>query len=227
MKSSFITITCIIGLIFYSHVMLFAVTADETGDTPKEPTAINLAFFYKDTESRIKTISLDDTPVTLNAGDKLKVYYEPVSKVYFYIFTRDAGKNISLIFPDDMNFHYQEGAAYYIPQGKLGSDPIYWMTLVDKGPDVFYFIASVEKLTTLESLMRHYRDSGEKKARNKVYKQLEQLYMIANERNAGESVLQKSLEKPEIISGTVKNIIGDIQYITVRDLYVKKIIINH
>lgn len=179
-----------------------------------EENSMDFSFFYKDKEEQIKTVDLNAKTVTLNAGDKLKFYYEPVSKLHFYIYHVDRDNVITLIFPPDFNFHNREGAAYYIPKGNPKTAVIEWFTLFGQGPEVFYIIASPTPLTTLEVKNRHYMNRQNEKNTNALLRHLESIDKFAND----------GVEpREETIAGTAKASEFMVYTITFGDLYVKKI----
>ena len=93
-------------------------------------------------------------PPLVKSGDELRIFLEPLSNAYIYLYLYDSGKKLSLIFPADFAVFASDdysGHAKYIPQ--RGN----WFTVEDPtGTERFYLLASERRLDSLEQLTRDY-----------------------------------------------------------------------
>jgi hypothetical protein len=102
-------------------------------------------------------------PVTqdmvLKSGDQLKMMVELQRRCFVYIFHHNGEDDLKMLFPYALQQFgggdYQPGRRYYVPRGDA------WFTLdQNPGREVFYLIASSERLDELEKAYLRY-DSAE------------------------------------------------------------------
>lgn len=204
-------------------IMCFPLLA---GDKTDGDTRMHLAFFYKTGKEQIKTIALNDESVTLSTGDRLKFYYQPLSSMYLYVYHSDVHQNISSVYPGGFNAFADAKEEVYIPKGSPDEGKKQWFSLIDKGPDVFYIIASTKRLKNLEVLTRKYRNSRDNEGIH-LFNHLEQLVMIAEDAGETGDIFQKSFDDYHTISGTVKGLEFSVHTIKVATIYARKITITH
>lgn len=196
------------------------------GTKQSEPGRIHLSFFYMDDNKMIKTLPLDEKPATLKTGNRLKLYFKPLTTVYFYLFHLDKEYKITPLFPETFDTPPQVDKELYIPAGAPDEAKEYWITLRDTGPEIFYIIASSTRLEKLELLTTQYHrqedDQGET-----LHTQLKRLSFLSRNISQHQTMLQDQLVKLKTIDGVFKGRRFKIHTIIVRDIYVKKITINH
>lgn len=212
-------------IIYFTLIPLPALSAD----TQDEPGTIALSLFYKNSEGKIKTIDLTGTTHSLQTGDQVKFYFKALKKVYFYLYHVDKTAVITRLFPESSTGNVKQNTIVYIPQGDPEGENKDWLTLINEGPESFYIIASTKRLITLETLTGHYRKAGvnNNKDTQKLHQHLGRLTSLAQYINEKTTLLQKPLTDPGVTSGIIKGSRFKISRITIRELYAKKIIINH
>jgi hypothetical protein len=92
--------------------------------------------------------------MALHSGDRLKIFWQPVSACYLYVLHCSSQGKLSLLFPADLPGGDPPAAQeYFIPEGHR------WFRLDDHpGPETFYVLASRNRLEPLENLIgRHLR----------------------------------------------------------------------
>lgn len=197
-----------------------------------EPGIITVSFLYKHDPSgnkrgAIKNIKLDTQSTSLTPGTGLKIFYQPLSDVHFYVYHVDALNNVGLLYKADSKYSIDAGSAYFIPPGAPDADANQWLGLDDNGPDAFYFIASTAPLKTLEELTAEHEREKSEQTRTQLLAQLENIYVIAKDIEQNNDMLQTPLKKYSIISGTVRSYKFKTEKVLVRNVYAKKITINH
>jgi hypothetical protein len=95
----------------------------------------------------------------LKSGDELKMVIELKKECFVYLIHESPEGEIDLLFPYELKQiakDYLPGKNYYVPRGRA------WFTLDStRGRESFYLVASVERLTDLESLIEKYGASKE------------------------------------------------------------------
>jgi hypothetical protein len=100
----------------------------------------------------------------LKTGDQIKMYLELEKKCFVYVFYRGSQDEVQMIFPyspRQFDTDYKTSTKYYIPQGKK------WFKMDENGgTELFYLLASAERLTELETVYGKYdsSDPGQKQA---------------------------------------------------------------
>lgn len=219
-KSGLLITMLLIYLTVFDFPLLFAESKqDETGK-------LQLSFFSINEERVFNTLELDDKPVTLNTGNQLKIYYQPLTQIYFYLYHIDRNNTITFFFPENFDHDLKPGKDFYIPAGAPDEKREGWITLNGKGPEVFYIIASTTRLQNLELLTKQYLKHGDGR-RSKLHMHLKRLAVLSHYDAENTNIFQTEHSDLEKISGIVKGFRFDVQEIIVRDIYVKKITVNH
>ena len=113
----------------------------------------------------------------LSSEDLIKIYIQPITNAYVYVYLLDSRNELQLIFPGSLDFFdsdYKFGEDYYIPIGEKN----FFAIDEHKGTEKLYLLASVERLKELESLTREFSNaSGGKKitAKAEVLKEIKGL----------------------------------------------------
>jgi len=98
----------------------------------------------------------------LKTGDQIKMYLELEKKCFVYVFYRGSQDELQMIFPYNarqFDADYKTSTKYYIPQGNK------WFKMDENGgAELFYLLASAERLTELETVYGKYgsADPGQK-----------------------------------------------------------------
>lgn len=216
-KPIFTIITIIVSMMI---INLRPLSADESPD-------LHFSLFYESSTGRIETVNLNDTSVHLNAGSKLKVYVQPLTEVYFYFYNIDQNDAITVIFPDEFGIACKAHTAYFIPPGNPDDLKRMWWTLDDKGPDDMYVVVSPVRLITLEKTTQHYHNKPNRHTGKKLIQQLQALNKLAERNTAGASIFDIPIEENNRNLTTFKSFRFTVSSINIRELYVKKIKINH
>ncbi|MDA2920164.1 LysM peptidoglycan-binding domain-containing protein [Desulfobacterota bacterium AH_259_B03_O07] len=162
---------------------------------------------------------------TVSAGDKIAFFVEPAEHTYVYIYLVDSRKNLELVFPTSMDIAILESE--FIP-GKGTYIPAKYEWFVfdeNKGTEVFYLIASPNRLDRLEELTRNYINADENPefAKKKVLDEI---------RGTKKRVaFSTRLERPIAFGGRIRGLEIDIAKLAVQieadNLYSKTIRIRN
>jgi len=152
------------------------------------------AFFLHDQDGRTKVIDFKDK-VVVRKGDGLRIYLEPVTSVYLYLYMFDAQKQLRCIFPSTPDFYAKKprtGVSHILPSSEK------WFIMDEQpGTERFFLIASSTRLTDIENLtkkMLSSPDDAEVKA-----KLLDEIKTVR--RSKGD--LNTPVEKGVPIAGTI------------------------
>jgi hypothetical protein len=90
----------------------------------------------------------------LQTGDRMKMYVKLTRECYVYVVYYDSGNELHLLFPYEirqLQSDYMKDKPYLIPKGRG------WMSLDEtKGKEVFFLVASAERLLDLEAKLGNY-----------------------------------------------------------------------
>jgi len=185
-----------------------------------------------DPEGRNKVVNIGkdalakDFKLIVTPGDKVGVYIEPVENAYVYLYLLDSRKNLELIFPTSMNkstiqseFTPRKGT--YIP-GKYE-----WFTFDEnRGTEMFYLIASKNRLTKLEELTKSYIDADEGNKEFAKQKLLDEITGVKKD-----IAFKTPLERPLSYGGIIRGLEIDIARLAVEveaeNFYSKTIRVMH
>jgi hypothetical protein len=190
----------------------------------------NWAFVFKDGKGTTRSIDFSTQVNTLKAGDRLKIYLEPVHNAFIYLFLYDSEKELFLLFPrtpEEFYTYYTYGRGYYIPD-----DEVWFYLKEEGGMEIFYLIVSRNRCERLESAAKVYLLLQEKKsAPNPALNSAKQAVLdeIRSLRKHN-SVFKGLVEKPVIIAGDYrgdKTILQCAFRIEVENFYAKTIRVAH
>lgn len=95
--------------------------------------------------------------MALSSGDKLKMMIQIKRRCFVYVIHKDTEGNLTLLFPysiKQFDTDYQTSSKYYAPKGDA------WFQLDDrKGREIFYLIASDQRLLDIEYTYQEYASS--------------------------------------------------------------------
>lgn len=225
-------------LILMMILSLQYLVSQSTTDSLK----INLAVFKLNKKEVLTTIDLSKKMHSLKAGDRLKFFYQPLSRSYSYFFHLSQDEALTLFFPDTPDADHQDlNKIYYIPDGEPENpnNDIYWFELDNvKGTETFYLIVSEKKQEDLETLTEYYHKWQRQKDYNKIHETKEALIsllesLVTDSKKVSSKNLKDedlfTIDAPEFspILGTVRANNLDIQHIQAAEYYGKKIQIKH
>ena len=133
----------------------------------------------------------------LKTGDKIKLMVEMEQAGFVYVIYRSPADEIELLFPSDLKQNTQTARKYYIPDGTA------WLEL-DKnlGNETFYVLGAVQRLGSLESLLRRYTSApaaGKAAITKEILSEIRRLR--TQNRNA-----TAPAERPVMIGGNVRSL---------------------
>lgn len=109
------------------------------------------AFLLRDQEGRTRVVDFKDK-VTVRKGDGLRIYLEPISTVYLYLYMFDSQKKLRCLFPSTPDLYgkkIETGIPYLLPSGEK------WFIMDEQtGMENFFLLASSSRLTDIENLTR-------------------------------------------------------------------------
>ncbi len=158
------------------------------------PLSFNWAFVRQGPDGSPTPIDFHEK-VSISPGDLFKVYVQPVSNAFVYLFLHDAQGDLQLLFPDQFSVFdsraYLDGR-YFIPTGEN------WFALDGaRGVERFYLVASSVRLKKLESLVGAYLASTDKTRPAARQAVLDEIARLRKEH----SQLTMAAEKPVTIAG--------------------------
>ena len=109
------------------------------------------AFIHRDQDGKTKTVDFKDK-VVMRKGDGLRVYLEPLSGVYLYLYMFDSQKQLRCIFPSSPDFYEKKievGHSYLLP-----SDEKWFIMDEQAGTENFFLLASSTRLVDIENLTK-------------------------------------------------------------------------
>lgn len=92
---------------------------------------------------------------SLRTGDRIKFMVELQQPSFVYLLHHDPRNEISLLFPANLRQTVRTGQRQYVP---AGDD---WLQFDETpGRETFYLLASVQRLTSIESIINRYNNSA-------------------------------------------------------------------
>ncbi len=182
-----------------------------------------------DGEKKIINIQHDTAMMT---GDAFKMLIQPITKCYLYVLLRGSRSDMTLLFPystRDFKNVVSTEVSYLIPRGRL------WYELDSNvGHETFYFIASPERLPTLEKALEDLKVQDEQSCEQRSQQVIQQINNLRKQNRKFTSIA----EKPIGIAGNVRSIgnekeidrIDLSQYATEVEgngFYIRTIVIDH
>jgi len=148
-------------------------------------------------DRRLVAITRD---TTLKTGDQLKLLVELKKKCFVYLIYHSGQNELHMLFPYEtpqFSMDPETGKKYYIPQGTK------WFEL-DKqtGLETFYLLASAERLSGLEVLMKKYVCAGQSDKQGLVKEVLAEIQKAKRKHRT----LTAPAERPVSIGGSVRGI---------------------
>jgi hypothetical protein len=135
---------------------------------------------------------------TLTTGDELKMLLELKDPCYAYVIYQGSQGEIRLLFPydlSDLDKGYQESTSYYIPRG--GG----WFELDSRlGEETFHLLASADRLTRLENLLKGYETAGSEGKSVAAQDVLDEIQRLRRTRRS----LKAPAERPVQIVGRIR-----------------------
>jgi hypothetical protein len=186
---------------FAALVVILALGLSAGADAQSRPGRSELHFLYAfgaqtGVQAGGKIIPVQNE-TTLRSGDRLKLFVEPKTELYFYLMHLSSQGDLTPLFPvDSKPARIAPGSQIFLPEGSQ------WFELdAHPGPEQFFMLVSAERLERLEELCgRHLtlKDKSEAQSsadaiQNEI-KRLRQQYRQ----------LSAPAEKPVRIGGSVR-----------------------
>jgi hypothetical protein len=161
------------------------------------------AFLYKKSDGNVGVVNHKQRVTDLKPGERIKIYLEPLTHAYIYLYHVSSGGDLTLLFPVRFDFfseEYETGVAYYLPSEER------WFILKEPpGIEEFHLIVSKDRLINLESLTNMYCELNRVKqyetqiadARQDILDEIKHLKKRGN-------ILAGKNEKPVPIAGVVR-----------------------
>jgi len=131
--------------------LLLALSSSVATPQGAGPIRFRFAFGALTGSGQIQKLTRIDQDTELRTGDKIKLMVEMQQPGRVYVIYRGPEDEIELLFPADMKQDLQTARRYFIPDG---TD---WLEFDEQpGTETFYVLASVRRLTALESLIGRY-----------------------------------------------------------------------
>lgn len=148
-------------------------------------------------DRRLVAITRD---TTLKTGDQLKLLVEMEKKCFVYLIYHSGQNELHMLFPYEISQFSKDpetGKKYYIPQGTR------WFELDEKtGLETFYLLASAERLSGLEALMKEYSFAGQSEKKGLVKEVLAEIKKAKRRYRT----LTAPAERPLSIGGSVRGV---------------------
>ncbi len=136
----------------------------------------------------------------LRTGDELKFIVELTKNCYAYLVYQNSKGEIELLFPYSLNqftTDYKTGKNYFIPQGRS------WFKLDENtGRETFYLLASADRLTDLESLLKEYSSADVEKKSDLAQKIIKEIRDVRKRYRTFQTIA----ERPIAIGGNVRSV---------------------
>lgn len=167
----------------------------EAGEKGNKNLNFKWAVLRLDTNNKYEIISNQKRP-QLSSEDLIKIFIQPITNAYVYVYLLDSRNELKLLFPTGIDYFdsdYEFGKNYYIPIGEN-----FFAIDEHKGTEKLYLLASAERLKELESLTGEYLNaSGNKKitAKSEILKEIKRL-------KTHFSMSSSSSERPIPIAGS-------------------------
>jgi hypothetical protein len=155
------------------------------------------AMVGSENDRRLVAITRD---TTLKTGDQLKLLLEMKKKCFVYLIYHSGQNELHMLFPYEISQFSKDpetGKKYYIPQGTR------WFELDEKtGLETFYLLASAERLSGLEALMKKYSCAGQSEKKGLVKEVLAEIKKAKRQNRT----LTAPAERPVSIGGSVRGV---------------------
>lgn len=182
---------------FVSLVTLFCC-ALLAAQEPSRPISFRWAVVGKTMIDGKKTIVNIQRDTTLYTGDSFKMLVQPLSQCHVYVIFQDSRGGMTLLFPyssQEIGTTVSTDVSYTMPPGRL------WYSLdSNTGREIFYIVASNERLYALEKLLVGLKKQDEQTT-GRVIQQI-------NSYRKQYRKFTSTAEKPIAIAGNVRGI-GD------------------
>lgn len=182
-----IMVSALLGLPLLAH-------AQTAADNPADVLKFKWAVLLRTDDGEAKTLDFSNR-VSVTNGDAVRVFLEPVTNVYLYLFMFDSQKQLKCLFPPDPSQYdkpLESGKQYLFP-----SETKWFVMDKQKGTEKFFLLASTKRLASLEELTRKLLaapSDGEIKARL-----LDDIQLVRRDKTD----LKSPVEKGVPIAGTV------------------------
>jgi hypothetical protein len=143
----------ILGMQVLAGIFLISVYAAEESKAPatRDLFRFKWAFIIRDHDGKTRTADFNDK-VTVKKGDAIRIYLEPVTSVYLYLYMFSAQKELECLFPANPDFYEQNvktGTQHLLPGAEK------WFIMDEKaGTERFYLLASSSRLSDIETLTK-------------------------------------------------------------------------
>lgn len=187
-------------LIFLTNVFWFFLQPDTSMAGEDSGVRIRWAFAaltQKDEHWQLETVGSNNT---FHTGDRLKMMVELKGPVFVYVFHKSSQDRLNLLFPysvTQLEENYESKERIFVPEGEV------WFELDEHvGQEVFYLLASRERLSDIEALYRNY-EQAESNNREDLS---EQIVARINELKREHRELAGAAERPISIGGAVRSL---------------------
>lgn len=141
-----------------------------------------------------------DRDMVLKSGDQLKMLVEAESPCYVYVIHAGEGGSVELLFPyefDRLGDICQASESNYVPKGEP------WLALDNNpGRETFYLLASAQRLTELENLLKAYAAAEQDKKAEAGEQVVAEIKNIKKQNRQ----LSTTAERPVTIGGNVRGV---------------------
>lgn len=148
-------------------------------------------------DRRLVAITRD---TSLKTGDQIKLFVELKKKCFVYLIYHSGQNELHMLFPyetPEFSKDPETWKKYYIPQGTK------WFELDEKtGLETFYLLASAERLSGLEELIKKYIYAGQSDKQRLVKEVLAEIQKTKRQHRT----LTAPAERPVSIGGSVRGI---------------------
>jgi hypothetical protein len=155
------------------------------------------AMVGSENDRRLVAITRD---TTLKTGDQIKLLVELKKKCFVYLIYHSGQNELHMLFPYELPEFSKDPETrkkYYIPQGTK------WFELDEKtGLETFYLLASAERLSGLEELMKKYICASQSDKQRLVKEVLAEIQKTKRRHRT----LTAPAERPVSIGGSVRGI---------------------
>jgi hypothetical protein len=140
-------------------LLFYSLCAAAWGSRDDDGLSLLWAFGAVRASSNPPRIEPVTTKMVLSSGDKLQMMVQIRKKCFVYFIHRDSHGDFAMIFPYSLkqfDIDYRIGCSYYAPRGKA------WFQLDGRtGEEIFYLIASDQRLLDIEYAYDRYAASDE------------------------------------------------------------------
>jgi len=210
-------------------IFLCCISISFSEQDKKGNTLFQYAFLYKKSDGTIDVVNHKKRITDIKTGERIKIYIDPVTPAYIYLYHVSSEGTLSLLFPQKFFFfsdEYKTETACYLP-----SEERWYILKEPSGIEEFHLIVSKQRLFNLESLTKHFFEIKQIKqdeikiadARQDILDEIKHLKKKGN-------ILGRKSEKPVPIAGVIRSLDEEqlsCYQITFTDIYAKTIRIRH